>query len=673
MKIKTKLLISLISLLFILLSILVMFIYNKSSKEMQSVGLSYLNELSNSSSKDIKLEIEKALEIAITTEKAVQALRVSQGKEIKRSDIDAILTNVLRNSEKFLIGAWTCWEPNAFDGLDEKFKNSPNHDATGRYIPYYYKDGSSVKSEPLIDYDKSGAGDYYQLPKRLKRAVVLEPYVYSVGGVDTMITSISIPVFINTEFKGVVGIDIDLSKFSEIVKSIKPYGGYSYLVSNSTAIIAHPSTKVISKKLEDFPKVNPQEFIDSIKESKNLRLEKIAYQDKKVHFIVLKAIQFKGLEETWSFVISAPKENVLRKSKELGLDLVMMGAIFILLMTVLILIMSTFLLKPLTSLAETTKELSEGDGDLTKRLKIDTKDEIADASHGVNNFIARVEGIISDVKKMASDTASVANEVSTTALQIGDRVEDESKIVKETVTDGVSMQSILDESSKKVQDTQSYIKDANENLDQARGYILKMIEDVHKTSESESELSEKLDVLSKDAEQVKGVLTVINDIADQTNLLALNAAIEAARAGEHGRGFAVVADEVRQLAERTQKSLTEINSTISVIVQSIMDTSERMNENSQTVNELSQMSTEVEYKINNTAEIMQKTIVVSEESVKDMLRVIDDVKNMIGKVENISSLAQSNTDSVKETTEAIAHLHKMMEKLSFSLNQFKTS
>lgn len=127
---------------------------------------------------------------------------------------------------------------------------------------------------------------------------------------------------------------------------------------------------------------------------------------------------------------------------------------------------------------------------------------------------------------------------------------------------------------------------------------------ISEASHKQNELADNLMRLSSDAEQTKGILTVIGDIADQTNLLALNAAIEAARAGEHGRGFAVVADEVRKLAERTQKSLTEINATISVVVQSIGDNSDSLNINAKQMSELTDELARVDEKMDEVLGVM---------------------------------------------------------------------
>ena len=211
----------------------------------------------------------------------------------------------------------------------------------------------------------------------------------------------------------------------------------------------------------------------------------------------------------------------------------------------------------------------------------------------------------------------------------------------------------------------TFLKDANQA-------ILTLTQEIHYSAQTESELAQKIQQLSHDAEPVKEVLVVIGDIADQTNLLALNAAIEAARAGEHGRGFAVVADEVRKLAERTQKSLQEINATINVIVQSIVDSSERMTSNSQKVESLAEAASTVEVKINGMFSVMNNATLVSDKTTQNYLKTGSDIETMIANVNQINDISSQNARSVEEIAGAAEHLSRMTETLNLKLSEFRT-
>ena len=337
-----------------------------------------------------------------------------------------------------------------------------------------------------------------------------------------------------------------------------------------------------------------------------------------------------------------------------------------------ILIIRSKITSPLQNLIKRAQNLSSGEGDLTRKLEIEGNDEIGEGSKAINAFIEKVRLLISDAKQLSSENSSVSHELSTTSMQSGKRIEDSTALINSTTDKATKMQNKMHESIKEAESGKHELEKADSDIQEASSSIINLTQQIQESASFEIELARKIEQLSHDAEQVKQVLTVINDIADQTNLLALNAAIEAARAGEHGRGFAVVADEVRNLAERTQKSLVEINSTISIIVQAIADSSEQMTSNAKKVEQLTQLATTVKEKIIQMEKTMRGAISLSDKTAKSYIENGKEIANIINSIAQINSLSTENARSVEEIASAAEHLNKMTEMLNTKLSEFRT-
>ena len=475
----------------------------------------------------------------------------------------------------------------------------------------------------------------------------------------------------------------DILAYTEAIKF--GLSGYVIIIDDKGQIIYHPNAEMFKQNLTD---INGFKYVDKLIET-SVKDEYVEYTllDINTKSPVRKIANSKKINvggKDMIFIITASMEDAYARADELGKNMeeaandgtktfIMMAlgiAVAVLILTMLY--SRASITKPLNTLIDRARNLSSGDGDLTRKLEINGKDEIAQASEAINNFIEKVRILISDAKHLSSENSSIANELSSTSLQTGKRVEDSTLIVNNTTQKGEEIQSFMKNSVSFAEESKTELQNASTHIKSANKAIKELADQITNSAQVESEMAVKIEQLSRDAEQVKSVLDVINDIADQTNLLALNAAIEAARAGEHGRGFAVVADEVRKLAERTQSSLVEINATISVIVQAIGDSSERMSANSKTIQELTNVANRVENTINVMSEAMNKAIGMSDKTTEDFINTGKGVNLMMEGISNINHIATENARSVEEIAAAAEHLNKMTDTLNNKLAEFRT-
>ncbi len=316
---------------------------------------------------------------------------------------------------------------------------------------------------------------------------------------------------------------------------------------------------------------------------------------------------------------------------------------------------------------------SHGDKDLRAKIDVgDRNDEISQVGRGINLFVENARLIMEEIKGISTLNKTSMDKLVQIAQETQKSMKNSSTTlnsVKNKATDIASMMNISIEQSqglrKRLIETQGLVKESKDAIGD-------LFSQITESAHTEEELSSKVEQLSRNADDVKSILDIINDIADQTNLLALNAAIEAARAGEHGRGFAVVADEVRNLAGRTQKSLAEINSTIMVIVQEINAVSSQMNLNSQKMERLSDMSKSVQETYEKMSSNLSSVVLDSNQSMDDYAKSGHQIEAMVSDFVEVEKVASKTLADSSDILNIATHVSGTTMNLDKQVNLFKT-
>jgi len=519
----------------------------------------------------------------------------------------------------------------------------------------------------------------------------------------SLIGLISIGVIGVNNSKGGYNALINVNKENKVVNDVKKVQGdiqsiQSYYTSLLSGFAAYEGTNIAVKNnvlsIEKFIKENKKSFIGKEKklfdtfvsawlEAKPI-ISKITpavadEDDDKIrdiienkwvikYFKVVKKANALYKEiNTISYASIKKEQSTLSKNIKFIYVILLIAALVVLFISISI---SKSIVKPLRYIS---KELKSNDGrDLTMQLSVDTKDETKVIATSFNAFFEHLRSVCDIAKKSSTNNTSIVNSVVQTTRDIGTGARNEQKLVEKSSKKGENVKDLLEESLSISEKSNSDIAVANDKLNSTKGHILALVEKVNTASQIESDMASKLSQLSSDTEQVKDVLNIISEIADQTNLLALNAAIEAARAGEHGRGFAVVADEVRKLAERTQKSLVDINTTINLIIQSIYQVSENMDKNAESMDSLSDLSNEIEGQVNEVETIMINAGDVSTKSLEDFKNMSVITTDLIDEIREISGISSTNAQNVEKVIEFMDKLNVSSEDLSKELMEFRT-
>lgn len=527
---------------------------------------------------------------------------------------------------------------------------------------------------------------WYQDAFNKKQIIWTDPYVDK--GTGTLVISVASPIYNterNNEFVGVLALDISLDKLTELVNDIRiGQTGFASLVNQEGKFLIH----------NDYP-------FDTPIPVENLKDAVIANESDLVEYKVdgdPRFAYFATIPQTgWRLIGTLRYEELAENTESILKSTMQNGAIGLAVAIIIGFLFSGIITKPLKLLAEDMKRI--GSGDFTIRTQVKSKDEVGSVALSLNQMIQQLGSLIGTIQSITTEVSHAADTLAATSEETSASSEEVTRTVEE-IARGASDQAAeaekgasmtnrlsgkfveLNNNSNEMHEISGMVADANKK---GVAVVEGLISETEENIESITRIEQAISNLDSKAQSIGVILNTISEIAEQTNLLALNAAIEAARAGEAGRGFAVVADEIRKLAEQSGKSTDEISKIILDIqsesnntVQIMSEVKKQTNEQTDAVKDVSNTFENISSAISTITGKIDDINTYVEEMTKDGNEIVAVIENISAVSEETAAASQQVTASMEQTSSAVEEvaraaeeLNMLADKLAAEIQQFK--
>ncbi len=646
------------------------------------------------------MHVTKEIEFALDSARMLALLlSASKDKEyplaLTRDEAMSIQRRILINHPQF-VGVSTLWEPDAFDGIDNKYVNKEGHDETGRFLPYISRNSeNNIKLEPLVDYEEEGVGDYYQIPKRTLKECAIDPYIYPVQDEDVFMTTLAVPIIIDGKFLGIAGVDINLDFLQKLAGELNIYDG-----TGKMELITNNGTLAASTDDPDFIGMNATSIRTDFEDGAKLkRIQKgeefIEFIDDKLHVFV--PIKFGSIETPWSVNVIIPGEKIKAQASALMRKLVFIGLILSIVALIFLFYLSGKLANPIIQLVSVTKEIALGNlfeareriNEMAALNEIDKKNETEPVEEIESNSVDdekesaaepeeetdeqniiedanEVVQLLDSVKTMTQSLFALATQVQLSGSQVTEsttKIAVSARQLEATVAEQASATNQVVATSKEISaSSESFVNTMNEVTEVASdtetlaGEGKKDLHELESTiqivMDATGSISTKLSTIREKADNINNVITTITKVADQTNLLSLNAAIEAEKAGEYGLGFSVVAREIRRLADQTAVSTLDIESMVKDMQSAV----------SSGVMEMDKFTDEVKTGVQNAAKVSQQ-----------LEKIISQVQALTPRFKEVNDGIRSQSEGARQISESMVQLNESTLQTSDSIKEFNSA